>query len=140
MVTAEAARAKVLDAMLEESKKKSEQKVKMLLLGAGESGKSTIFKQLRILYKSPYSEDDRRCYKPVIFSNTILSMKTLVAQAIERGVTVHAQRALSVLADVADDGEIKEDVGTAIAELWADGGIQEVYRYKSMFHLNDSAK
>ena len=34
-------------------------KVKILLLGAGNSGKSTVCKQMRLLYGAGYSEDDR---------------------------------------------------------------------------------
>jgi hypothetical protein len=58
--------------------------------GAGESGKSTIFKQMRILYGKGYSDEDRRNFKPVIFSNTLLSMKTLITQAEEMGYDVTA--------------------------------------------------
>jgi len=58
--------------------------------GAGESGKSTIFKQMRILYGKGYSDEDRRGFKPVIFSNTLLSMKTLISQAEEMSLAVEA--------------------------------------------------
>ena len=34
--------------------------IKMLLLGAGESGKSTIFKQMKIINKDGYSEKERK--------------------------------------------------------------------------------
>lgn len=33
--------------------------IKMLLLGAGESGKSTLFKQMKIINKNGYSEKER---------------------------------------------------------------------------------
>ena len=40
-----------LDRKLEEDAKKDAAEIKMLLLGAGESGKSTIFKQLKIIHQ-----------------------------------------------------------------------------------------
>ena len=51
--------------------------MKLLLLGAGESGKSTIFKQMRILHGSPRTEDDLRMYGVVVRSNVITAMRKL---------------------------------------------------------------
>jgi hypothetical protein len=52
--------------------------VKMLLLGAGESGKSTIFKQMKIINKDGYSEQERKTFVNIVHSNTISSMRTLM--------------------------------------------------------------
>jgi guanine nucleotide-binding protein G(i) subunit alpha len=51
--------------------------------GAGESGKSTIAKQMKIIYLKGFQDAERRPYKEIIFSNIIMSMRALVL-AVER--------------------------------------------------------
>lgn len=46
----------------------------MLLLGAGESGKSTILKQMKLIHQGSYSDKEREAYKEIIYSNTVQSM------------------------------------------------------------------
>ena len=45
--------------------------LKMLLSGAGESGKSTIVKQMKIIHESGFTSEDFKQYRPVVYSNTI---------------------------------------------------------------------
>lgn len=45
----ESARTEKLDQMLRDDKRKNKEEIKLLLLGAGESGKSTVFKQMKII-------------------------------------------------------------------------------------------
>ena len=42
---------------------KDVQVTKILLLGAGESGKSTIFKQMKVIHKDGYSEAERKGFR-----------------------------------------------------------------------------
>ena len=42
-----------------------------IFLGAGESGKSTIVKQMKIIHETGYSSEDCLHYRPVVYSNTI---------------------------------------------------------------------
>lgn len=51
--------------------------VKLLLLGTGESGKSTIFKQMQILYQDGFSEYEKTTYRHVVRRNVVESMQTL---------------------------------------------------------------
>lgn len=55
--------------------------IKLLLLGAGESGKSTILKQLKLLHNGGFTHDERLKYSQVIWVDTIQSMKILIIQA-----------------------------------------------------------
>jgi hypothetical protein len=71
----EIAKSGGIDRDLDRARQQEELKVKLLLLGAGESGKSTIFKQMRILHGSPRTEDDLRMYGVVVRSNVITAIR-----------------------------------------------------------------
>lgn len=66
-----------IDKDLEKQRLAEEKKIKLLLLGAGESGKSTIFKQMRILYGKPRNDEDLRLYGVVARSNTVVAIRKL---------------------------------------------------------------
>eukprot|EP01083_Nonionella_stella_P155997 504646_1 len=58
-----------------------DQYFKLLFLGAGESGKSTLYKRMQIRFGTGYSEHERARYTPTVFENTLVSMKTLIEQS-----------------------------------------------------------
>jgi len=62
---------------LEKSKNEEQSKVKLLLLGAGESGKSTVFKQMRILHGAPRDDNDLRMFGVVVRSNITTAIRKL---------------------------------------------------------------
>jgi predicted GTPase len=74
-----------LDKLINKAYAIESDKVKLLLLGAGESGKSTIFKQMRVLFGAPLSEEEINQITPVVYSNTISSMKMLVRAVRDMG-------------------------------------------------------
>lgn len=55
-----------------------QKKIKLLLLGAGESGKSTIFKQMKFLYGTGLTNEDRAAITAVVHGNIITAMKILL--------------------------------------------------------------
>lgn len=75
-----------IDRDLDRARQNEELKVKLLLLGAGESGKSTIFKQMRILHGAPRTEEDQRMYGVVIRSNVITAMRKLCSHLRSLGL------------------------------------------------------
>lgn len=58
---------------------KGRQEVKILLLGSGESGKSTILKQMKILHQNGYSQEDLLMYKTTVYKNLLDCAKSIVA-------------------------------------------------------------
>jgi hypothetical protein len=73
----EMAKSTGIDRELDRARQQEELKVKLLLLGAGESGKSTIFKQMRILHGSPRTDDDQKMYGVIVRQNVITAMRKL---------------------------------------------------------------
>jgi guanine nucleotide-binding protein subunit alpha len=56
------------------------------MIGAGESGKSTILKQMRIIYSEGFHMDERKEIRQVIFSNMIVAFKIIAEEMRELGM------------------------------------------------------
>eukprot|EP00967_Tisochrysis_lutea_P121109 scaffold199278_cov33-Tisochrysis_lutea.AAC.2 len=127
---------------LDESEDVDKGVMKLLLLGAGESGKSTLFKQMKVINKDGYSEDERRAFQGIIWSNTIGSMKNLLdgfekLQIEMPGDVVEAQATL--LAETNSKEILTPELGKLIHTLWRHDAVQAVFDRRNEFQLNDSA-
>ncbi|KTF91007.1 hypothetical protein cypCar_00015878 [Cyprinus carpio] len=76
--SAEEKHSRELEKKLKEDADKDARTVKLLLLGAGESGKSTIVKQMKIIHKDGYSLEECLEFIVIIYSNTMQSMLAIV--------------------------------------------------------------
>ena len=54
--------------------------------GAGESGKSTIVKQMKIIHESGFTTEDFKQYRPVVYSNTIQSLVAILRAMPNLGI------------------------------------------------------
>ena len=70
----ELGQSKLIDKHMREEEIKESIKIRLLLLGTGESGKSTIFKQMRILYGNGFNLEELGRFKWYIWSNIIECM------------------------------------------------------------------
>ncbi|GMH81662.1 hypothetical protein TrVE_jg3078 [Triparma verrucosa] len=136
------ARSMEVERLNEEAWMKEQEKIKLLLLGAGESGKSTIFKQMKVLYGKPLDDEERRQMTPVVYSNTISAMKILVDQTLNYAFEgdVAAKDAFTKIKHSSDTQEIDEETGNAVKALWADPGIQKTWEKRSDFQIVESMK
>jgi hypothetical protein len=65
--------------------------------GTGESGKSTIAKQMRILHTEGFTMPELISFKPVVFNNTITCMKVLVSATNRLSLPVKEENRVSFL-------------------------------------------
>jgi GTPase SAR1 family protein len=112
--------------------------IKLLLLGAGESGKSTIAKQMKIIHLQGFTEEERLSYKAVIYSNLIGSMRSLVV-ACEMLDFAIQDKAAADLVQTTDTTAVSEEVAQAIKTLWREDAVQKAFAKQNQFQLNDSA-
>lgn len=78
---------------IEEKLKRSQrsaQAVKLLLLGAGECGKSTVLKQMRLIHSDGFTNMERRQYTRIIWSDAVQSMKILLQNAPRLNIILDA--------------------------------------------------
>jgi GTPase SAR1 family protein len=122
--------------------KQEDEKIKLLLLGAGESGKSTIFKQMKIIYGDQYTEQERKAQIPTIFSNILQAMKILVDQTIAFNMAsqINAKEEFELLKSMDENDLINPRVGEAIDALWKDPTIQAVWNRRNEFQIIDSVQ
>lgn len=73
------AKSRELDDENTKYRRQFESFVKLLLLGAGESGKSTIFKQMKVIYGKGYGPAERLGMVPTILTNLISGCKIVLA-------------------------------------------------------------
>jgi GTPase SAR1 family protein len=113
---------------------------KLLLLGAGESGKSTLFKQMIKIYGVGFSDYERKTtYVKVVHANAIANIKTLIAHVQPFGQIEEKNIPLAkMIEEMKNDSELTPAAGNVISQLWADQGIQAAYAQRNHFQLNDS--
>lgn len=81
-----------IEQRLRTSKQNEKNQVKLLLLGAGESGKSTVLKQMKLLHKGGFTQQERMQYSQVIWVDVIQSMKILIIQARKLGIRLECDQ------------------------------------------------
>lgn len=136
-----------LNAQLYKEKTKDAEIIKLLLLGAGESGKSTLFRQMIRLYGSGFNEKDLVLYIPLVHGNTVAAMKELCFQSdrfkSENGSfsiqSDEAKVAKATLDSVKHDDKITAEIAKCVETLWKDEGIRFTFANRSRYQLMDSA-
>ncbi|XP_072225628.1 guanine nucleotide-binding protein G(o) subunit alpha-like [Leuresthes tenuis] len=120
--------------------------VKILILGAAESGKSTVIKQIKMIYSHGFSRQELISFKPAVLDNLLTSMK-MVLQGMgmlrinlaNKKNKKHARSILSCSQCLGDDWELLPFVAHAFFALWADQGVRAAAARGWEFELNDSA-
>ncbi|TRY66038.1 hypothetical protein DNTS_025760 [Danionella cerebrum] len=134
-----------IDKQLRKDKKDSRRELKLLLLGTGESGKSTFIKQMRIIHGSGYTDEDKKSFIKLVHQNMLSAMQSMV-RAMDTLKIAYSNSDNQAHAALVNDIEVDKIMSLdeaqvdAIRSLWSDSGIQECYERRREYQLTDSAK
>lgn len=122
---------------------------KVLLLGAGESGKSTFFKQVKLRFGSGFDDAGKKQFVGAIHCNIISAIQALCrnsdkfAQEGVQGTAIDDEKVEACKAAVMKlhpiDDRLTPEMCEKISALWANKGIQATYGYRGRYYLYDSA-
>ncbi|EJW75463.1 hypothetical protein WUBG_13629, partial [Wuchereria bancrofti] len=103
--------------------------VKILLLGSGESGKSTFIKQMVIINgRGEFTADEIRAYRQQIYQNVIAAMRVLLDARQKLGFTV------SDMMRGIDQSTFAE-IAPLIRDFWEDASIKQTYEQRNLFQI-----
>uniref|UniRef100_A0A914HG61 Uncharacterized protein n=1 Tax=Globodera rostochiensis TaxID=31243 RepID=A0A914HG61_GLORO len=140
--------SKQIDKRIRETQENEDKTIKLLLLGAGECGKSTLMKQMRILHSDGFSEEELLQQRSVVYSNTVHAMAELL-----RGMNMYkigftepkgtecARIVMETIRNGEESEPFSDELAAAMKRLWADPALNTAtYSRRLEFHLHDSAK
>ncbi|XP_059620089.1 G protein alpha q subunit isoform X4 [Phlebotomus argentipes] len=134
-----------IERQLRRDKRDARRELKLLLLGTGESGKSTFIKQMRIIHGSGYSDEDKRGFIKLVYQNIFMAMQSMIRAMdllkIQYSVPHNMDNAELIRSvDFETVTTFEPPYVQAIKDLWSDSGIQECYDRRREYQLTDSAK
>lgn len=121
------------------SKRYSQRDIKILLLGTGESGKSTILKQMKILHKGGFSLEERTVYRNDIYRNIVEGMQQIICAISDFKIDFGCEETktktemYSLYLESLEVPEYEEWDGIpfsileAVSYMWNMSGIQKIY-------------
>ncbi|CAL1593743.1 unnamed protein product [Knipowitschia caucasica] len=130
---------------LKKQKKKERKEIKILLLGTGESGKTTFIRQMRIIHGKGFSEEDRKTFSKCIFQNIFTSVKAMTAAMTALKIP-YSNPENEVYAKWIQDintvqiTHMERGYVDAIRRLWADSGLRVCYSRRCEYQLLDSTE
>ncbi|ROW13192.1 hypothetical protein VPNG_04815 [Cytospora leucostoma] len=140
-------RSQKIDKDLEEDSKRLRRECKILLLGSGESGKSTIVKQMKIIHLKGYSDDELYNYRPTVFKNLIECAKAVInamrqfdIEPANEEMKAYCDYILEYSVESGPQALMDPKVGDAVQAIWADPARAQLLERQTEFYLMDSAE
>ncbi|GIQ81832.1 guanine nucleotide binding protein (G-protein), alpha subunit [Kipferlia bialata] len=120
-----------------------EEEIRILLLGAGGSGKSTIFRQMKILHNNGFSHEERLRFRPILRQNVMSSILALIGACARFKIHLESlehKKLADRLLSMSATAPYSPQLGKEIATLWQDQGIKRAFEHRHRFQLLESAK
>ncbi|CAF1519787.1 unnamed protein product, partial [Adineta steineri] len=127
-------------------KKNQRRELIFLLFGAEGSGKSTLMKQMRIIYGTGYSEEDKSSFVKFVYQNIFMAMQSMIRAMDTLKIQYRDKNNEQKYAPLVRSVDyttvtiLEPQYVEAIKSLWSDPGIKECYDRRREYQLIDSAK
>ena len=135
-------RSNIIGRELRAQKHRLRRTVKVLLLGSGESGKSTFLKQMRILHGERYATEELLDFRPVIYSNVVKGVLVMLAARSRLAIPWHgsqtaayADRLRTFDSRAPLDQQTFSNLTSTLSNIWSDLAIQEAFRRRTEYQL-----
>jgi len=137
---AEKDRAMGIDEDLRRCRREQEKEIKLLLLGAGDSGKSTVFKQMKIIHLEGFTIEERKSFKLAVIGNLINSMQCLISatQRLSLLLEESNQRAAENILHLSGLNDLTMDIRHDIVKIAGDKSLKKTMRQTDIY-LPDAA-
>jgi GTPase SAR1 family protein len=131
-----AKKSKVIDSAIHKERRNLDSKVKLLLLGAGDSGKSTFVKQMKVIHKNGFSKGEVDKFVKVLQENCLTSMQKLL-QCEEVNIKITGKKLKeakdNVLAAGTDDLAL---VYKDVIVLWQEKTVKDAFENRSELFIS----
>jgi guanine nucleotide-binding protein G(i) subunit alpha len=115
-------------------------------LGSGESGKSTIVKQMKIIHQNGYTQDELSLYRLTIYKNLVDCMKALTGAMAQFNVEPsddHVKEMIKYINEYNVDPDphtpLDPKAAEAVEVIWHDDAVPKVMEHSNEFYMMDSA-
>lgn len=141
--------SEAIDRQLEEDHKKYKRECKILLLGSGESGKSTIVKQMKIIHQNGFGPQELDEFRPIVYQNVLDSAQAIVLYMRKTGLQcahnnnrLLAEKILDYQLEIPGSKELhfSPEIADTIHQFHTDPVVQKIIDdHISEFYLMDNA-
>jgi guanine nucleotide-binding protein subunit alpha len=117
-----------------------------LCTGSGESGKSTIVKQMKIIHQNGYTREELAQYRLTIYKNVIDCAKAVIGAMKQFDIQLeheinrqYSDYLMEYSVDPNPEKPLEMKVGQAVSSIWHDPCIPKLMDRSSEFYMMDSA-
>lgn len=132
--TAAEARNRAIEQAMVQARQADFARIKLLLLGAGESGKSTFFKQMRIVNSNGFTIEEKEAILPNIHAALVEAYQTV----LKNSKRVKNKSQADAILGHHKDALLTPSIGRAMQELWADPAVKAAWMKRSEYQVTDS--
>jgi hypothetical protein len=98
-----------IERQLKSQEQEDRNMIKLLLLGSGNSGKSTVMKQFKIIHKRGFTTEERKVFRDALWKSAIESMRSLV-RSRQDYITASRLGDVDTGMDAGEDGRPRENL------------------------------